>query len=156
LRRPVDGGIPVAHRQWTEDVEGRQRILVGLLADEGVPSRIAKALARELPPILHDRVSGEVAWDVDHRSESLSLNEQGGIPLIDVADKRRGLGWDIAILLTDLPRRAGTQPIVSDYSVDLHIGLLSMPAVGAWQVRRRTRALVNGIPVRAQRVITPA
>jgi hypothetical protein len=128
---------------WTGDVAGRDRVVVvGLLADEGLPSRVAKALAEELPHVLHDRLSGEVAWDVDHRSESLSLDEHGGIPLLDLADERRGLGWDVAILLTDLPRRAGTQPIVSDYSLELRIGLLSMPALGAWQVRRRTRDLV--------------
>jgi len=132
----------VAHRHWTGDGAGRQRIRVGLLADEGMPSRMAKILARELPQVLQDRLSGEVAWDVDHRSESLSLDGRGGIPLIDLAEKRRGLGWDIAILLTDLPRRVGTQPGVSDYSVELGIGLLSMPAVGALQVRRRTKALV--------------
>jgi hypothetical protein len=94
--------------QETGDDPGRQRVLVGLLADEGVPSRMAKALAQELPQVLHDGLSGEVAWDVDYRSESLSLDEHGGIPLTDLADKRRGLGWDIAILLTDLPRWAGT------------------------------------------------
>jgi hypothetical protein len=124
------------------DVAGRQRILVGLLADEGMPSRIANALAQELPQVLHDSLSGEFAWEVDYRSEALPVDEHGGIPLIELAGRRRDLRWDIAILLTDLPRRAGTQPILSDYSVELRIGLLSMPAVGAWQVRRRTRALV--------------
>src|SRR4051794_5894187 len=107
-----------------------------------MPSRLAKALAEELPQVLHERLGGAVGWEVEQRSESLSLDEHGGLPLIDLAEERRGRGWDVAILLTDLPRRAGTQPIVSDYSVELRIGLVSMPAVGAWRVRRRTRELV--------------
>jgi len=115
---------------------------VGLLAEEGVSFRMAKALGHELPQLLNERLSSEVEWQVDHRCESLPLDEYGEIPLIDLAEKRQGLGWDIAILMTDLPRRTGTQPIVSDYSVELRVGLLSMPALGAWQVRRRTRALV--------------
>jgi hypothetical protein len=132
-----------ASRPWTGDGARRNRVVVGLLADEGMPSRVAKALAaEELPQLLHERLSGEVVWDVDYRAESLSLDEHGGIPLIDIAEETRGLGWDVAILLTDLPRRAGTQPIVSDYSSELGIGLVSMPAVGAWQVRRRIRDLV--------------
>jgi len=121
---------------------GRQRVRVGLLAEEGVSFRMAKALGHELPQLLNERLSSEVEWQVDHRCESLPLDEYGEIPLIDLAEKRQGLGWDIAILMTDLPRRTGTQPIVSDYSVELRVGLLSMPALGAWQVRRRTRALV--------------
>ena len=142
MRWPGDEGIPVAYGHLTGDGAGRQRILVGLLAEEGVPSQIAKTLGQELPQVLNDRLSAEVAWDVHHRSESLPLDEYGEIPLIDLAEKRQALGWDIAILLTDLPRRIGTQPLVSDYSVELRVGLLSMPAVGAWKVRRRTRALV--------------
>jgi hypothetical protein len=132
--------VTVGH--WADDGAGRRRVRVGLLAEEGVPSRMAEALDQELPQILNDRLSSEVVWEVDHRSESLPLDRYGEIPLSEIAQKRRGLGWDIAILLTDLPRRAGTQPIVSDYSVELGVGLLSMPALGAWHVRRRTRALV--------------
>ena len=132
----------MAYSHSTGNVAGRQRIRVGLLADEGMPFRMAKTLAQELPQVLHDRLSSEVTWEVDHRAQSLSLDERGGVPLNDLAENRRELGWDIAILLTDLPRRAGTQPIASDYSVGLGIGLLSVPAVGAWQVKRRTRELV--------------
>jgi hypothetical protein len=131
-----------ASTQRTDDVAGRHRIVVGLLADEGLPSRMAEALAQQLPQVLHDRLSRDVAWKVEYRSESSSLDEHGEILLAEAAEERRAAGWDVAILLTDLPRRAGTQPIVSDYSVELQIGLLSVPAVGAWQVRRRSRDLV--------------
>lgn len=130
--------VTVGH--WADDGAGRRPVQVGLLAEKGVPSRVAEALDPELPQILNDRLSTEVEWEVDHQSETLPVDTYGEIPLIEIAQKRRGLGWDIAILLTDLPRRAGTQPIVSDYSVELGVGLLSMPALGAWQVRRRTRA----------------
>lgn len=123
------------------DATGRQHIVVGLLADDGMPSQVAQALEEELPQVLHARLGSEVTWDVDRRSESLSLDEHGAIRLNDLAEERQSLAWDVAILLTDLPRRAGTQPIVSDYSVELRIGLVSMPAVGAWQVKRRARDL---------------
>lgn len=46
------------------------------------------------------------------------------------------------VLLTDLPRRAGTQPIVSDYSTSRGVGLVSIPALGAFRVLRRTRNLI--------------
>lgn len=142
MRQPVDEGMLVGCGNGAGDAAGPERVRVGLLAEDGVPARMAKALDQELPQVLHHRLSGQVAWDVDHRSESFGLDEHGEIPLTDLADSREGSGWDIAILLTDLPRRTGTQPIVSDYSVDLRVGLLSMPALGAWQVKRRSRALI--------------
>jgi hypothetical protein len=125
-----------------DDPGSRPPVVIGLLADEGMPQRMAKALTEELPQLLGERLSGACAWEVDERSESLALDQDGGIPLVKAAEKRRALGWDIAILLTDLPRRVGTQPIVSDYGVGLGVGLLSMPAVGAWRVRHRTRDLI--------------
>ena len=55
----------MAFRHWTGDGAGPRRIRVGLLADEGMPSRMAKILARELPQVLQDRLSGEVAAYLD-------------------------------------------------------------------------------------------
>lgn len=46
--------------------------------------------------------------------------------------------WDVTIVLTELPRRAGTQPIVSDYSLGHGVALVSIPALGAFGLRRQT------------------
>jgi hypothetical protein len=143
LRRQVEGeNVVRVSSTETDDSTERRTIVVGLLADKGMPTRVAKALAKELPRLGHTRLSDEVMWKVDYRSESLPLDGHGRISLRHHAEERQGLGWDIAILLTDLPLRAGTQPIVSDYSVELRVGLVSMPAIGARRIRRRTQDLV--------------
>jgi len=117
-------------------------ITIGLLADKGVPTQVAKALAQELPSSLQLALSSEIAWKVEYRSESLPLDEEGKIRMHDIDKVRRRIGWDVAIVLTDLPRRVDMQPIVSDYSVELNVALLSIPALGVWQVRRRSHDLV--------------
>jgi hypothetical protein len=45
------------------------------------------------------------------------------------------------VLLTDLPRRAGTQPIVSEYSTSRGVGLVSVPALGAFRLKHLEKAV---------------
>lgn len=108
-----------------------------------MPAKTAEALADELPRLLSHRLSDQVRWDVRVETDELTLDEQGEIPMIRLAEQQRdSSGWDLAVLLTDLPRRAGTQPIVSDYSTEHGVALLSFPALGALALRRRARDLL--------------
>jgi hypothetical protein len=70
--------------------------------------------------------------------------------MIDAA-RRRMLeqGWDLAIVLTDLPLRIGRRPVVADVSAMHGVGLVSLPALGPLGLRRRARdailRLVEGL-----------
>ncbi|GAA4807375.1 hypothetical protein GCM10023200_51240 [Actinomycetospora chlora] len=57
-------------------------------------------------------------------------------------EQQREHGWDVVVIVTDLPRRAGTEPLVSDFGSDDGVGLVSVPALGALALRRRLRAAV--------------
>jgi hypothetical protein len=121
----------------------RPSLVVGLLADDGMPTATAEAISDGLPRVLGTRLGDQVDWRVQVRTTSLSLNEHGEIPMGRLAAQHgRENGWDVTVLLTDLPRRAGTQPIVSDYSTARRVALLSVPALGAFALKRRTRDLV--------------
>jgi hypothetical protein len=118
-------------------------IVVGLLADKGMPALIAQRLIDELPDVLTRQLSNRVEWQVHARCDPLLLDENGLIPMLDLADRQKPAhDWDVLVLLTDLPRRARTQPIVSDYSTSRAVGLVSIPALGACRVLQRTRNLI--------------
>jgi hypothetical protein len=124
-------------------VSDPNRLVVGLLADDGLPAAMAESLADDLPRLLAHRLSDQVAWEVRVEQQVLTLDEQGEIPMIRLAEQQRdSSGWDLAVLLTDLPRRAGTEPIVSDYSTEHGVALLSFPALGAVGLRHRARDLL--------------
>jgi len=104
---------------------------------------IAQRLIDELPDVLTRQLSNRVEWQVHARCDPLLLDENGLIPMLDLADRQKPAhDWDVLVLLTDLPRRAGTQPIVSDYSTSRAVGLVSIPALGACRVLQRTRNLI--------------
>ncbi|MFC9635246.1 hypothetical protein ACFTY8_39890 [Streptomyces mirabilis] len=65
--------------------------------------------------------------------------------IADAVDRHlQGVEWDIAIFLTDLPRRARLYPISVEVDTERRAALISLPALGVRRLRRRVRqALVD-------------
>ena len=62
-------------------------IVVGLLADKGMPALITQRLIDELPDVLTRQLSNRVEWQVHARCDPLLLDENGQIPMLDLADR---------------------------------------------------------------------
>ncbi|MEA5365262.1 hypothetical protein VA596_37435 [Amycolatopsis sp., V23-08] len=120
-----------------------EALVVGLLTDDGFPGQLAGRIADGLPARLARDLGRETAWRVEHETQSLSLDEEGNIPMLALAQERRAEhGWDLLVLITDLPRRAGTVPIASDYNADHGVAMVSLPALGALRLRGRVSRLI--------------
>ncbi|WP_034289858.1 hypothetical protein [Amycolatopsis benzoatilytica] len=120
-----------------------RQVAVGVLADEGLPERVITTIAGDLPEIFATRVSGQARWRVEHEVDQLPLDEDGDIPMRTLSRRhRQDRGWDLLVLVTDLPRRAGTSPVVAGVDVEHGVAMISLPALGAVLVRRRARALL--------------
>ena len=68
--------------------------------------------------------------------------------LDDVARRREGCGWDLAVCLTDLPLHAQRVPLVAHCSARRRVGVVSLPALGLGQLRAGRTAvagLVEGL-----------
>ena len=128
----------------------RDELVLGLLAAPGRPTEVAEALAEDLPGLLADRVTDAVSWRVPVRTDPAVADISHGVEAIDLA--REHLlrdGWDMAVCITDTPLRIGTRPVVADASATHGVALISLPALGAVQTRRRARdaviRLVDGL-----------
>jgi hypothetical protein len=124
--------------------------VLGLLAAPGRPTEVAGALADDLPGLLADRVSDTVSWRVPVRTDPAVADISRGVEAIDFARARLLRdGWDMAVCVTDAPLRIGTRPVVADASATHGVALISLPALGAVQTRRRARdaviRLVDGL-----------
>jgi hypothetical protein len=117
---------------------------VGVVADPGLPAEVAAALAAHgLAEHLAAEIGPCLRWVVETVSAVLPLNEDGIVPLAELAAvRRRRQGWDVVVYLTDLPRRSGTQPVVADLSITHAVALISLPAVGWVRLRRCVRDVV--------------
>lgn len=116
---------------------------VGLIADPGLPERVAEQLAEDLGRDLEKEVGGLTNWRVEVTPETLPLTDTGEIPLLQYGPLLLDAhGWDVVVYLTDLPRRHGSEPILAEFSVQARTVLVCLPALGAWRVAPRTRALL--------------
>jgi hypothetical protein len=128
----------------------RDELVLGLLAAPGWPTEVAEALAEDLPRLLADRVTDAVSWRVPVRTDPALADMSQGVEAIDLARGRLlREGWDMAVCVTDAPLRIGTRPVVADASATHGVALISLPALGAVQTRRRARdaviRLVDGL-----------
>jgi hypothetical protein len=133
------------------DTARNGRVRLGLIASGEVPEQLAVHLSHELPDLLAERVSSDVAWEVPVAHDRLAAEPGASATAMIDAARRRMLeeGWDLAVCITDLPVRAGRRPVVADASAMHGVALVSLPALGAVALRRRTRdavvRLVDGL-----------
>jgi hypothetical protein len=121
-------------------------VVVGLLADPGLPADIARDLAEQLPQPLKERVNDQVDWKVEVVTEDLTAGDERGERMIDQADERRRReGWDYAVCLTDLPWRTGSRPLVADVSSAHRVAVVSLPALGGILPEAQVRELLVGL-----------
>jgi hypothetical protein len=142
------GGASVTSR--TVGSSDRDELVLGLLAAPGWPTEVAEALADDLPGTLADRVTDVVSWHVPVRTDPAVADVSHGVEAIDLARARLlREDWDMAVCMTDTPLRIGTRPVVADASATHGVALISLPALGAVQTRRRARdaviRLVDGL-----------
>ncbi|BCL18270.1 hypothetical protein ACPCBX_06300 [Streptomyces tuirus] len=136
-------------------------VRIVLVADPGVASEIAQGLAEELPQQLRRRVRADIDWQVTARTAPLVADEQ--LEVSSVTDVVRPFlpegDWDVGVFLTDLPRRAGLEPVSIEVSPEDRIALVSLPALGSWRMRQRARHVVAdvvGMLTRAHADLVPS
>lgn len=131
---------------YAEQQTTGRTLVVGLVADPGLPGDLALDLSDDLPGELHRHIDAEVSWDVRVVREALPLNEEGEIRLSESAPevcKRER--WDCLLCLTELPRRVETRPLLYDVRLSARAGLVSLPGLGL--ARRRGRVLSTIVQV---------
>ena len=119
-----------------------QRMVLGLLAAPGVAHDLAGQLSEELRGLLRERFPGvewEIAVDVELTAGTAGL----GADLVQMARQRMlAEGWDLVVVLTDLPLHVGRRPVTAHASAALGVGVVSVPALGALALDRRVREAV--------------
>ncbi|MCV7345890.1 hypothetical protein [Mycolicibacterium rhodesiae] len=113
-----------------------------LIADPGVPARLAERTPDWLSAELADRRNSPVRWETSVQIESHLRHEQASFAEVieSVAPLERNA--DVVIYMTDLPRRDGTLPVLAEISAGHRFGLICVAGVGAAFVTSRVRALV--------------
>jgi hypothetical protein len=122
---------------------------VVLVADPGLPTDIVRDLSDDLPSRLKRKLSDRVDWRVRVVTAEVVADEQVDVSeMVElVRDRLKARGenerkWDVAVVLTDLPRRAGWRPVSAEISRSAHVALISLPALGSVRLNRRASGAI--------------
>lgn len=113
-----------------------------LIADPGVPARLAEHTADSLPNHLADRGKPPAWWETTVRIEPLLRDEQASLLEIIESVETSTEDADVVIYMTDLPRRDNRLPLIAEINPEHRFGLISVAGVGAAMVARRVLSLV--------------
>jgi hypothetical protein len=137
---PPDAPIP-------PDASGstRDEVLIGVLADPNLPTRVAQRLSADLPGALAAQVSDAVHWRIETAHEPFEIAGTYD-RVIDKARARvTDTGWDIALCITDIPMETSNGVVVADVGLHDKVALVSLPALGGFRLRRRARDVAVAI-----------
>lgn len=119
--------------------------VVGLLTDPDLPGELARHLRDILPGELGRRVDDRIDWRVEIRYDPFEAMYPDYGYLIDKGHEHvRNTNWDLALCLTDVPLRDDddSQVLVASVEPQQRVALISVPALGGVDLRRRVRQLV--------------
>jgi hypothetical protein len=122
------------------------RVKVGLIASPVIDEETAEEVRDELGTGLAARYP-DIEWDLELVRDPLALPPVHLTELVDAARERLlGEDWDLALVITGLPLRYSRRPLLSHVSRTHGVALVSLPALGVLQRRRRLqRALADAI-----------
>jgi hypothetical protein len=113
-----------------------------LIADPGVPARLAEYAAASLPDELAPHPGVQASWTTSIRIEPYLRDEQASFSEVIAAVEPSKKDADVVVYMTDLPRRDDTLPVIAEISAEHRFGLISVAGVGATFVARRVLDLV--------------
>src|SRR5690625_1648705 len=114
---------------------------IGLMADPGLPMRIAKKISGDLADKLSAGTPNQ--WDVEVTTERLPMDSEGDIPIFRPAPRlREAYNWDYLVYLTDLPLISDHEILLCKANTESQTAMVSLPSVGATRAAKRVQAIV--------------
>lgn len=122
--------------------ESRRKIVVGLVADSGLPFSFALGLKQSLTGVLERDLDSDVDWNVEVSEFSLPLDKQGNVEINAYSlQLRQSSNWDYMVYLTDLPKYENGEPLTSSINAGYASAVIVLPALGIVRKRRLRRAV---------------
>lgn len=133
-----------AHDDGDDATSTAPVITLGLVPSPGLPEEVAWDIREDLAHELGDFVDTAATWDVQVVPDPLTGTD---ITSADLFDKLVALAksreWDYSIALTDIPARSSKRIVLATASADAPAAWISIPALGPFSLRRRTRQLTS-------------
>ncbi len=140
---PPGGSAGRSARATGREASGNDPITVGLVPSPGLAEDIANDISQNLADDLSQQIDVSAPWDVHVRTNPLSGTDTDSPDLFEaLGSVDDANAWDYAIAITDIPFRRDGQIVIASSSNERCAAWISIPALGPFALRRRTRELV--------------
>ncbi|WP_295018169.1 hypothetical protein [uncultured Micrococcus sp.] len=135
--------VPTASDRDDDPHEGAERRRIGLIADPGVPWKLAQQVAETLPDRLAERREDRVRWRVEAHQQVLPVSAEGHLILDGAAGRlAEENGWDTVVAVVDLPRFEEGRGVLADVLPGRRAASVCVPALGVLRTRQRLEETV--------------
>lgn len=150
MKKNNDGSNPSAEAVGQVDLgadnmvgaESRRTIVVGVIADAGLPYSFALRLKDSLTGVLERDLDPDVDWDLQVSELSLPLDDKGDVDInAHSLALRQSSQWDYMVYLTDLPKYQNGEPMTSSINAGYASAVVVLPALGIVRRKRLVRAM---------------
>ncbi|UXM93598.1 hypothetical protein [Paenarthrobacter sp. JL.01a] len=114
---------------------------LGVLAEPEVTAEFAGRNGREVGRLLN-LADDRHEWSVEIEYQDFTASDGLAAMLEPMRKHRARRSWDVMVCLTDLPVRSGGRTVVVEVALGEPISLVSLPALGAFNIDRRVRSAV--------------
>jgi hypothetical protein len=112
-------------------------IVLGVVVAPGLAHDLTADLVADLQQALNERF-GSVGWEPELTVDRLVPPSAAPGAILEAArQKLLESRWDLGIVVTDLPLHVGTRPISRQVSRTHSVAVVSLPALGAINLRHR-------------------
>jgi uncharacterized membrane protein len=119
-----------------------ESIQLGLIVSPALDAPVAEELREEVRRVLSERYPS-VGWELEVARDPLVKPPVNLTELVEATRERMlAEGWDLAVLVTDVPFRLARRPLLSHASPTHGVALVLLPAVGVVARMRRLRDAV--------------
>ncbi|MEV7473552.1 hypothetical protein AB0N33_07560 [Pseudarthrobacter oxydans] len=121
------------------DLQQDSELLIGLL----VSPPLTEVLGPDISTAVHEALTQHhpgVRWEVTVGEDRLVSPPTATLNLLEAArDRVLEEGWDLAVVLTEIPLKDGRRPVLTQLSPVHGVGLVAVPALGARHLRQKAQ-----------------
>ncbi len=132
--------LPAAEpAQPRPDAEPDSELVIGLLVSPPLTPVLGPDVTTSLRDTLMRQYPG-VRWQLTVAEDRLVDPPTDTLDLLEAARNRvLEEGWDLAVVLTEIPLKEGRRPVLTQLSPLHGVGLVAVPALGARHVRQKAQ-----------------
>ncbi|MCY1564621.1 hypothetical protein NW133_05630 [Staphylococcus pettenkoferi] len=116
------------------------QMTIGLIPSPDMPNKITDKIKDTLAEDFSKVIDDQIDWDIEtHVASMVGTAEHMDKTMDIISNMKKQKEWDIAICITDLPSISDNKVVLSDIHTEKKTALLSLPALGMWNVKNKLR-----------------